>query len=626
MGKPNVTSKTLKAPKASKFRGVYKCGKKWKSQIQIQGQQIYLGVFDSEVEAAEKFNDAVKFNSKPSKFPANFEALSDLSSDNSENSRSSLVTKILSKRLIASKITRERGKRVKFNTPNDLRLISKRKQEEKTVKFVDSNPTTGQRLQDLNLSTATSPVVDVDDVMDINAIRTNNNTAANYLHLPLQAPSLASSSPSQFIDNILNTCSNHESENNAARAVDVSLNVDNSSHVFVSDDNNGNDHIKSTVESNSSRLYVGDCRNGDADMINAVNSDHGDHDDGDNDNNHDIANDENHRRIRDRDTTSGRSAPQRRETTIVKTRRRSDDDNNCDYSKGDFSSSKNKNGDGEDSGDNCKFSNNWHHHSSISDNDANNTKADTTTKDYINQKRKQMQMYRLNLNILSKMEVETKKLLLSEYNPTTVMVLLGKLDKIHKSQVQIIEEAKSHIVPTIPNMVSEIEFPESKNITLTMEKRVHQESSHISIASLQSPSSISEAFSPTVTNDRTNERSGNGRSPASVTKDADATTPTTVERSSSVFEFDDRSSGSKTISIDGLSILLGDEPSEFSSVGNIETMFADCESISSYLAFSPLRPRPAPAPYSLPSLVDNIDVCDTQNKIESAIIDNNHNQ
>ncbi len=43
--------------KASKYRGVYKCGKdKWKAQIQIEGTQHYLGVFESQEKAAREYN------------------------------------------------------------------------------------------------------------------------------------------------------------------------------------------------------------------------------------------------------------------------------------------------------------------------------------------------------------------------------------------------------------------------------------------------------------------------------------------------------------------------------------------------------------------------------------------
>ena len=44
----------------SKFKGVYRCGKKWKSQIQINGIQHYIGIFDTQEEAAAEYNSVSK--------------------------------------------------------------------------------------------------------------------------------------------------------------------------------------------------------------------------------------------------------------------------------------------------------------------------------------------------------------------------------------------------------------------------------------------------------------------------------------------------------------------------------------------------------------------------------------
>lgn len=56
----------------SRFRGVYKCGKRWKAQLQSQGVQFYLGSFESEIEAARAY-DLKAFEEKGDKALTNFD-------------------------------------------------------------------------------------------------------------------------------------------------------------------------------------------------------------------------------------------------------------------------------------------------------------------------------------------------------------------------------------------------------------------------------------------------------------------------------------------------------------------------------------------------------------------------
>ncbi len=44
----------------SKFKGVSRCGEKWRAYIAVAGQQRHLGVHLSEVEAAEAYNRAAR--------------------------------------------------------------------------------------------------------------------------------------------------------------------------------------------------------------------------------------------------------------------------------------------------------------------------------------------------------------------------------------------------------------------------------------------------------------------------------------------------------------------------------------------------------------------------------------
>ena len=460
-------AKSVKVPKASKFRGVYKCGKKWKSQIQIQGQQIYLGVFDSEVEAAEKFNDAVKFNSKPSQFLGNPEALSDLSSDNSEVGNIYIKKSSNGKKVVKNKIGTM--KRTKFNTPNDPNLIFQRKYEEKSVKFMDSYYKNEEDCNNVISSTA-------DAAATVDAIPSINNSDSNEEAITRSQSYTSSSPPPTTPTTTLSSSS--------SSSLPLSQLQSSSRPITISN------------------KYV-------------------------------------------------------------------------------FSAYRNRYCDSNSSNDSVNSSRNRVHENKSEAYDTND----------INKKREQMLMYRLKLNTLTKMEIETKKILISEYNPTIVMVLLEKLDNIQKSQVQVVEEAKKHIVPTIPNMVSEIEFPENKS-TVPLKKRGRDFSSLSPATTFQSPNSINETFSPIFSKEGRNERSkyGNATIPASFLVDGGAITPTTIDKCS-IFDFEEYST--KAFSVDGLSALISDEPSEFSSIGTIEMMFADSNSIPSCLESSPLRQQQA---------------------------------
>lgn len=119
-----------KSKKASVYRGVYKCGRKWKSQIQIKGVQIYLGVFDTEIEAAEKYDEAAQEHGKFSTL--NFEQPNDTGSSEFSGatnhdacSMATLKVQGLSQHVLNQQISYSREKKIELGkvikTSIDLR-------------------------------------------------------------------------------------------------------------------------------------------------------------------------------------------------------------------------------------------------------------------------------------------------------------------------------------------------------------------------------------------------------------------------------------------------------------------------------------------------------------------------
>ena len=83
----------------SRFRGVYKCGKRWKAQLQSQGVQFYLGTFDTEEEAAKAYDRKAR-DEKGEKGQTNFDdngeetTNSNIHGDGTEDYLASMPTEI----------------------------------------------------------------------------------------------------------------------------------------------------------------------------------------------------------------------------------------------------------------------------------------------------------------------------------------------------------------------------------------------------------------------------------------------------------------------------------------------------------------------------------------------------